>query len=128
MKGLRAHLQHRPSEVFQPSELNYSILMMYNILRAALRDHRDTLRITPHDVTWIRAGAPVGQFPRSTKQTLTHRAAMERIRERDEVVRRHLRLVSEAPDEAIYRITGGEPLASVAGDARRRHRSLTTDH
>jgi len=65
---------------------------------------------------------PVGQFPESSKQTMTFRTAMERILARDEVVRKHLRRVAETPDEVTYRITDdvGTPqsLAEAAGRAR----------
>ena len=105
MAELAEHLERDPAAVFKPSELNEILLMGYNLLRWALREGGDTLRITAHDATWIREGCPVGQFPQSPRQTMSFRAAMERILERDDIVRKHLTRVAETPDEVIYRLS-----------------------
>ncbi len=118
MHELGAHLQHDPSASFAPRELNHIILMVYNFLTAAVRERCDTVRFTPFDVTWIREDCPAGQFSSFAKHTISFREAMEHILERDEIVRRHVRLVSETPDEAIYRITDGSVAApTLAGAA-----------
>lgn len=116
MADLHEHLQHHRAEAFQPSELNYVILMLYNFLWVALRDHCDTVSITPQGVAWSREGLAVGHFPHSDRQTMTHRTAMERILERDEIVRRHFLLTADTADEVIYRIVDGDqPLPNLAG-------------
>ena len=117
MSELREHLAHQPAANFRPSELNHIILMVYNVLKAAVRDGCDTLRITPHDATWIREGLPVGQLPQFSRQTMSFRAALECILERDEIVRKHLVRVAETPDEVIYRLTDGGPLPGLVGAA-----------
>ncbi len=116
MSELQENLAHQPAAHFRPSELNHIILMVYNILKAAVRDGCDTLRFTSHDATWIRGGYPIGQFPQSPRQTMSFRAAMERILERDEIVRKYLTRVAETPDEVIYRLTDdGEPQPGLVG-------------
>ena len=119
MGELKGYLERRPMPIpFKPGELNEILLLAYNLLDWAIRDGCNTLRITTHDATWIREGLPVGQLPQSSKQTETFRAAMRRILERDEIVRRHVQRVSETPDEVTYRITDGAGAApSLAGAA-----------
>src|SRR5215210_1141030 len=115
MGELKEHLERRPMRLpFKPRELNEILLLAYNLLDWAIRDRCDTLRITPHDATRIKEGLPVGQFLQSPRQTMSFRAAMERILERDDIVRKHLRRVAETPDEVIYRFTDdGAPLPSI---------------
>ena len=117
MGELKEHLERRPMRLpFKPRELNEILLLAYNLLDWTIRDRCDTLRITSHDATWIREGLPVGQLPQFSKQTMSFRAAMERILEHDEIVRKHLTRVAETPDEVIYRFTDdGEPQPGLVG-------------
>ena len=119
MGELEEHLERRPMLLpFKPRELNEILLLAYNLLDWAIRDRCDTLRITSHDATWIREGLPVGQLPQFSRQTMSFRVAMERILERDEIVRKRLARVAETPDEVIYRLTDdGEPLPGLVGAA-----------
>jgi hypothetical protein len=121
MGELKEHLERRPMRLpFKPRELNEILLLAYNLLDWTIRDRCDILRITPHDATWIREGLPVGQLPQFSRQTMSFRAAMEWILERDEIVRKHLVRVAETPDEVIYRLTDDdESLPGLVGAASR---------
>jgi hypothetical protein len=67
VETLAKHLQHRPSAAIRRGELNEVILVVYNILGWALRDHGDTLRFTRHHATWLRGDVPIGQFAESPR-------------------------------------------------------------
>jgi hypothetical protein len=110
VETLAKHLQHRPSAAIRRGELNEVILVVYNILGWALRDHGDTLRFTRHHATWLRGDVPIGQFAESPIQTMTFRAALAIILKRDAVVRQHLQPLAEGDDEAT-----SSPAAIAAG-------------
>jgi hypothetical protein len=98
-------LQRNAREVFAPREMNEIILVVYNIIKRAIRDQSDTLTLTRTHFVWTKDGLPVGEFPISlVKPTMTFREAIEMIHSRDEIIREHFRLVADTPDGLSYHI------------------------
>jgi len=105
MDELLEHLDKSKLGVFEPSELNEVILMVYNIIRRSVRDKCDFLTLTPTHFVLHKEGCSVNRFPVDRpKPTMSFREALKRILDRDEVVRRYLHLVAETPEEISYQI------------------------
>ncbi len=107
MEELREHLrQENDVATFEPGEYNYIIIWVYVLLKIAVRERCDTLTFTDSYGTCSRQGRLVRQFPKGAvlRPTTTFRQAIEKILERDEVVRRHVQPVSETPDSATYHL------------------------
>ena len=105
MDELRMHLSGPTSRMFQPAELNEIILTVYNILERAVKDGSDTLHLTPARFVWSRDDTVVGNFRIDRiKPTMSFREALQRILARDPLVRRHMQLVTETPEELTYRL------------------------
>ena len=105
MDELHTYLSTTFGGAFQRHELNYVLLFTYNVLKAAARDHADMLCLDATRFTWSREGQPLGEFRiDGRKPTVSFRAMLEQIVARDPMVRRHMELVAESPDELAYRL------------------------
>ena len=105
MNELRAYLLRNEIGDFQPSELNYVLLITYNVLKWTVRDHADTLCLNTTEFMWSKQGAPIGTFRiDDIKPTMSFREALQTIVARDPIVQHHMELVTESPQELTYRI------------------------
>ena len=105
MDERRAYLANNQLADFQPAELKYVLLTTYNVLVWTVRDGGDELRLTPTHFEWRKQGTPVGSFPIDrVKPSVSFRSMLEKIVARDPIVRAHLHLVAESPDELTYRL------------------------
>jgi hypothetical protein len=105
MNELRAHLEGNTSQLFPPQELNHVLLMVYGVLRRAVRDGADQFTLTPTRLQWSRQGTPLGEFrTEPPKPAISFRAMLEKIVARDPIVQQHLQLVAESPEELTYRL------------------------
>lgn len=119
METLSDHLQHRPSEAFGTKGLNEIILSLYTVLKVAVRDGGDELRVKPLEVVWSKQGEPLNHLSlKRVKPTMTFTEALTQILDRDEVVRSHLRRVAGETDEARYQIVAHTPRAALTTEAR----------
>jgi hypothetical protein len=105
MNAFRSYLESNHIGDFQPHELNEVLLLVYNVLTWAVRDQADTLTLRPIGFTWSKHGLVVGDFPtQGSSPNPTYFEALQRVVERDQVVRANLKEVTASPQELIYRI------------------------
>lgn len=103
MDELRRHLESRPSRLIPQEELGEVVLFCYNFLKWAVRDGCDTLVLRPGEAVWSRDAREVDKFSfAGVTLRLSLRDAMGRILAHDAMVRRHLTLVSDSPEETVY--------------------------
>lgn len=103
MEELRTHLESNTSQFFPPQELNHVLLMVYGILRRAVEDGADSLCLDSTHFQWSRQGTLLGEFRIDyVGPSVSFRAMLQTIVARDPVVRSHLQLVAESPQELTY--------------------------
>jgi len=99
---LRACVDQNPVErgVYSYNELNEVILTIYNILRWCLRDECDTITINDRQVTWSNSDNASNQMA----TPFNFGATFEQVRKHDEVIRRHMALITQTNDQIIYKL------------------------
>lgn len=108
MKTLRAYLEGNNISGFKPNELNEVLLLVYNILKWAVRDQADTLILGPVGFSWSKQGDIVGDFPvKGISPKPTYAEAFRQVLERDQIVRINLTEVLSSPQELIFKIKSG---------------------
>jgi hypothetical protein len=102
---LRQHLDSQPSRLIPREELSEVLLLCHNFLKWAVRDRCDTLVLRPQEAIWCRDGREVDRFSFArVKLSRSLPVVMARLLAHDAVVRQHLTLVSDDPEETVYRL------------------------
>ena len=98
---LRSYLNKNPVErgIFSPDELNEVILTVYNMISWSVRDQCDIIEVQDREVLWYKAEELFDQMP----TPLNFKPAFEMIRKRDQVIKAHLKMVTD-DDKTLYKL------------------------
>ena len=105
MNNIIEHLRKNGVDVFQVHELNEPLMLTYKILSWAVRDQADTLLIDPRHVEWYKKDILIDKFqPTALIPVLTFPVILKQIIDRDPIVNRMLKLISNEDKRTIYKI------------------------
>jgi hypothetical protein len=105
MKNIIDHLQKGGAGVFLLHEMTEPLMLIYNILRWAVRDQADLLIVHPNLVAWYKGETQIGEFhPQVLIPIIGFTGTLEQIILRDHVVKNMLRLISKEADRTTYKI------------------------
>jgi hypothetical protein len=104
IEELREYLSGQLSQKvpFQRSEFSEPLLQVYVTIERCMQHGADHIQVTSDTVLWIKSGKVVHKL---TKLIKDRRPFFEQVRTRDEVIGRHLQVVSEGEDAITYQIT-----------------------
>src|SRR5512145_2674981 len=101
--ALLEHLWHAPMRIFKPSERNHTLGGIYILLKSSVIRKADFFQVTPTKIEWGRDDTILGKFLIDRdKPGVSDRAMLHKIMQRDKLVRRHFRLVSQTETEETY--------------------------
>jgi hypothetical protein len=115
MRELIDHIaKNKYASLFAPGERNHELRVVYMCIRAAAHTDADKLVIKSNQFFWSKGDKPISHFPRRNFlldlilgkyarpiPTSSYSTTFLKVLERDSVLRRYLRVVSESPDEMI---------------------------
>jgi hypothetical protein len=101
--------EKRAFEVFDTTEINEPLLMLYKQLSFAIRDHCDTMTLDKTSLRRILRDKTVSTFPTIYGDTSIYsilKANLIKIFERDPLVRQYFRLEYGDDDTLIIKVIG----------------------
>jgi hypothetical protein len=115
VRKLIDHIAHNKyASLFASGERNHELRVVYICIRAAAHTGADKLVIKPNQLFWYKGEKPINHFPRRNFlldlilgkyarpiPTSSYSGSFLKVLERDSILRRYLRVVSEKPDEVV---------------------------
>ncbi len=102
--NLSEHLNHFDhSTLFHADEFNNAIRFLYTAIAAAIHDRADVLVVKSNGFEWYKDGALIDKFlgGDAPMPEPSYNANLHKILERDEVLKKHLEISIEKPEETI---------------------------
>ena len=94
-----------PWQIFEASEINEIILMVYTVIKRAIRDAAEEITLSPAGFVWRKDQQLKGTFKiHSLDWTMSFRDALSIVLERDKAVQAHLQVIVETAQKVSYRI------------------------
>jgi hypothetical protein len=102
------------ASLFASGERNHELRVVYMCIRAAAHTGADKLVIKPNQLFWYKGEKPINHFPRRNFlldlilgkfarpiPISSYSSSFLKALERDPVLRRYMRVITETPDEMI---------------------------
>jgi hypothetical protein len=86
---------------FQKDELSEPLLQVYTTIKQCIEHGVNYIQVTKKNVTWIKDTKVIRKWP---DIYIDRRSIFERVRARDEVIGRHLKVIEQREDSITYEI------------------------